>query len=663
MPRPPPRGAVLQPRAVRERLSFVLVAVLPLALSAACGSDTDIPGYCNPLGGQGCLRPWPSAVYEVADPTTATGRRLQLPIEAMPRNLDDSPVDPEAFNRWDGFSPTGPMLAQFPAGVSNVNLLSWKDPDASLAADSPIVVVNAATGERVPFFAEVDQNTKDVVKRDLIIRPLVRLDPGAHYVVGIRRSVKAADGGELPLSPAFAAALGGDDFDHPRFQRERFPAMFAALAAAGVDRTDLVLAWDFHTASDEFLRRDLTTMRDAALPMIGTNGANLSFTATAQTPATGILRSFVGTFESPDFLTLGEADASILRRDAAGLPQASGLRDASFAALVPQCVTTEPLPRPTILFGHGLFGLAKEYLDDKFVRDLAQRYCFVIIAGNFIGLTSQQLHLAPLAVNDMNRGAQITEKLAQAVIDFMALGALARGPMAQAPEFMVDGTSVLDPARTFYVGGSLGGIMGNTLMAYDPHISKAVLAVPGGVWSMMFERSTAWHLLMGAAMGAYPDPELYQLNIALLGMGMEPYDPITTAAHVIRDPLPGVPAKNVLLWYAVGDALVTNIATEMVARTMGLDLLGPAVHPVWRMPPKAGPLASGLNLYDEKPTPMPSELNIPPTSDNGTHSDVNKRAAALRQVERFLLGGEVGQECRDGDGEPVACDCSTGACD
>ena len=49
-----------------------------------------------------------------------------------------------------------------------------------------------------------------------------------------------------------------------------------------------MLAWDFVTASDEFLRADLTTMRDAAIPAMGANGANLSFTATAQPPIAGI---------------------------------------------------------------------------------------------------------------------------------------------------------------------------------------------------------------------------------------------------------------------------------------------------------------------------------------------------------------------------------------
>src|SRR5262245_45155872 len=103
------------------------------------------------------MLPWPSSAYEVTDKTTATGRRVQLTIEAMPRNIDDTPVDPASMNRWDGFSPTGPMLAMFPNGVSNANLPPWRNPDASLAADSPIVLLNLDTGERAPFFAEVDQ--------------------------------------------------------------------------------------------------------------------------------------------------------------------------------------------------------------------------------------------------------------------------------------------------------------------------------------------------------------------------------------------------------------------------------------------------------------------------------------------------------------------------
>jgi hypothetical protein len=166
---------------------------------------------------------------------------------------------------------------------------------------------------------------------------------------------------------------------------------------------------------------------------------------------------------------------------------------------------------------------------------------------------------------------------------------------------------------------------------------------------------------MGAAQGSYEDPEVYELLVSFLGMDFEPFDPITTAAHVIHDPLPGVPAKNILIWYSLGDCLVSNISTEMVARTMGLDVLAPTVKNVWNMPALPGPLANGVTVYDEHPTPLPSDLNIPPAVDNGTHSGVNRNPSALRQVSQFLLATGVVQTC--GGDTPAACDCATGACD
>lgn len=641
---------------MKRRLLLVLVV-------AACGSDAgnDTKSQCNPLGGQGCLMPWPSMAYY-------DGTHLAIPKEAMPTNVDMVTVDPAPLDRWDGFSPTGPMLVQFPNGVDGTNLPTFKDPDQSLAADSPIVLLDVDTGERTPFFAEIDQNTTDPKLRSLIIRPLARLHPHAHYAVALRNTLVDLDGQPLPVSPAFAALRDGRSFSHPLWKRltARSAEMFTALAAAGVDKSQLVLAWDFVTASDEFLQSDLIHMRDAAIPAMGPSGAKLTFTATAQPPVAGIAASYVGTFKSPGFLSDGENDDSIIVRDANGLPMLQGLRDAHFAALIPVTSTACPVPRPTIIFGHGLFGSAQDYLSDSFVQSLAKTYCFNIVAGDFIGLTSRQLALAPLAVNDMNKGPEITEKLGQSIIDFIALETLTRGPMGTHREFQNNGVSVIDPTKVFYVGGSLGGIMGNTFMAYDPNITRGVLAVPGGAWSLLFERSNAWHLLMGAAQGAYPDPEVYQLNLAFLGMGMEPYDPITTAAHVIHDPLPGVPAKTILMWYTMGDCLVSNITTELVARTMGIDLLAPNVKDVWHLPPKAGPLVSGINVYNDHPTPLPPDTNVPPAQDNGTHSGINRKPSALRAVEKFLLEDTVVQTCgmgSDGSGTPAACDCATGACD
>ena len=602
--------------------------------------------------------------FAKADSTSKTGFRIALTKDAMPINGDQIAIDPKMVDRWDGFSPTGPMLAMFPKGVSIANLPTFKDPTASLAADSPIVLLDIDTGERAPFFAEADANFTDPAQSALIIRPLARLHTSAHYAVAIRNTVKGADGSDLPVSAGFAALRDGKDFGHPHFADVKANAdkMFSALATAGVQKSELVLAWDFVTASDDFLRSDLTTMRDAALPAIGTNGANLSFVGTLQPAISGIYKAYVGTYKAPNFLSDMENDDSIITRGADGLPMMNGLRDANFAALIPDCTT---MPRPTIIFGHGLFGSAKEYLDDSFTQMLAEKYCFIIVAGDFIGLTSRQLTLASLAVNDLNLGYGITEKLGQSIIDFISLENAVRGPMSKAPEFQdMTGKAVIDPAHTYYVGGSLGGIMGNVFMAYDPNITRGVLAVPGGVWSMLFERSEAWHLLQGAAMGSYTNPETYQLLIAFFGMAFEPYDPITTAEHVIHDPLPGIPAKDILMWYSMGDCLVSNITTEMIARTMGITLIDPAVKQVWSMTPAPGPMVNGINVFNDHPMPLPPDTNVPPAVDNGTHSGINRKPAALRMVQAFLLGDQMAkQTCFASDGvTPAACDCATGAC-
>ncbi|HET9625778.1 MAG TPA: hypothetical protein VFP84_30650 [Kofleriaceae bacterium] len=650
----------------------------PIDAGGDAGGPAVVPEACNPLGGQGCLLPWPSMTYLKIDPSSATGFRLDLPADAMPINLKQVALDPTPLNaRWDGFSPTGPLLAMFPRGVATGNLPPFSDPDASLSVASPIVLLDLDNVVRVPFFAEVDQNVADPAIQALIIRPLVRLHEHTHYAVALRNTLKSADGSPLPVSPGFAALRDGQPFAHPRFAAlaARAGEMFEKLEGLGVHRADLVLAWDFVTASDAMLRADLTAMRSDALAAIGDAGAGIvatvgsdaaTFTATAQANTPQSFKRYLGTFKAPDFLTHEEADDSILARDAAGRPAAHGLRDANLAAIIPACVQSQPLPRPTIIFGHGLFGSAAGYLDDPFVQNLAEDHCLVILAGDFIGLTDRQLGTALDAVLDLNHGATVTEKLGQSVIDFMTLEALARGPIARSPAFAFNGKPVIDPAQVFYVGGSLGGIMGNVIMAYDPSFTRGVLAVPGGNWSMLIERSNAWSLLKPVIQGAY-DLDRYAVNVALFGMAFEPYDPITTAAHVIKDPLFGQAPKKILMWYAEGDALVSNLTTEMVAREMGISLIGPPLpdHQAWHVPLALGPLDNGLVELDDHPAPLPPTTNAPPSKDNGTHSGINRKPACLRMVERFLLAP---QQATDGcflasaPTVPVPCDCATGAC-
>jgi hypothetical protein len=96
---------------------------------------------------------------------------------------------------------------------------------------------------------------------------------------------------------------------------------------------------------------------------------------------------------------------------------------------------------------------------------------------------------------------------------------------------------------------------------------------------------------------------------------------------------------------------------------MGLQVVMPSLKQPFALEPMSGAGTSGFSIYDEHPTPLPSEFNTPPADDNGTHAGVHHRAAVLREIKDFLYNGEVIDQCFDQSDAAVECDCATGACD
>src|SRR5262245_17787515 len=69
---------------------------------------------CDPVDPAACLLPFPNDYFTVPDSGTATGIRVDLKREAMPRNVLGSAVDPREWNRNDGFSPGAMLLTHVP---------------------------------------------------------------------------------------------------------------------------------------------------------------------------------------------------------------------------------------------------------------------------------------------------------------------------------------------------------------------------------------------------------------------------------------------------------------------------------------------------------------------------------------------------------------------
>ncbi|HEY1558103.1 MAG TPA: hypothetical protein VGF94_24905 [Kofleriaceae bacterium] len=649
------------------RASFFLLAF------AACGdTHLDVPAHCNPLGfGDHCAVPWPSSVFEVDDATTMTGHKLAIFDDTLPKNYQDVAVDPTGWNIADGFSPAAPMLVAFPGGVSVDGLATVDHPEASLAADSPTIVLDMDTGARVPHTAELDaQATGMPDSQALFIRPVVRLVAGHHYAVAITTRVKAADGGDLPVPAGFAALLSGDKTDHALLEamRPKFPAILDALATAGVAKTDLVLAWDFTVASDDFLHREMIAARDRALAAVVDP---VTFTiATDQQPDpnnANIARYITGKLHVPLFLntpSFGVEDTTVVD-DAQGLPVVQGFYDVPFAAIVPACAYTSPTPVPMIMYGHGLLGDSTE-VDCCGVPPVAVDLCAVIAGTDLRGMSQQDTGAVAIALNDASKAGGVFEVLEQGLANYIVLAHSMRTSLAT--QLFVDASngnkSLVDPTQLYYLGMSQGAIFGASTMAYEPTITRAVLTSGAANYSFLLDRSGDWPQYRSILNAAYTDPLDDELVINLMQMRWDKTEPAGIANSVLDGTATGVPPKQLLLQIAVADNEVSDYAAYWEARALGVQVLSTTVASPWGLDMTAAPTGSALAIYDCAGPAIPI-TNTPPPQQGCTMAGTSELhdlpahvAAGRRQMKDFYTTGQIVDECAGGGD----CTCATGAC-
>ena len=636
---------------------------------AACSSDVSLPmkANCNPLGANHCMTPWPSSVFEVDDATSATGRRLAIPEGTLPTNFDNTSVDPTGWNIADGFSPAAPIVLSFPGGVSTDGLPPVDNMDLSLSPDSPTVIVDMTTGERVAHFAEVDvaaEATPD--SQALFLRPAARLKGGHRYAVAITNRVKSKDGTDLDVPPGFAALRDKKRTDHALLEadRPRLEEALDALDAAGFPRGDLVVAWDFTVASDDFLHRDMIAARDRALDALKTHP--IAFTITSDAPINDgsvIKRKISGTFDAPLFLTQSGAFApgTVMARDADGLPAVQGFYKIPFNAIVPACAYTASAPVGMVIYGHGLLGSSSESTGGV-QQTTASELCLVFIGTDMRGMSDMDVPAVARALNDATHTDEVMEVLEQGLVNHITLVQAMRTTFAT--QLFVDAAngnkSLVDPAKVYYYGLSQGAILGTAVMAYEPTVTRAALGVGAANYSEMLDRSADWPTYRVVLQGGYSDLLDDQLILNLVQMRWDKTEGSGVANSVLQGTPTGVPPKQLLMQLALGDEQVPNVATYWEARTMGVPVMGPTPATPWGLTVTNAPLpagASALVIEDGGAPPAPL-TNTPAAEQNPSMHDLTRtQPASRRQIGVFYSTGTIVNECAG------ACTCQTGACD
>ena len=603
---------------------------------------------CEGLDDGHCIYPFPSNRFR-------KDGQLAFGAESLPMDWEGRRLKAESFASHDGFSTATPILFHMPGGTVD-GAASPVTIARSLEADSPTVLLDAESGERIPHWLELDHFSVKADDPVFVMRPAVRLGFDRRYIVAIHGLVDEAgkllepEVGFVPLRDQTQSVTKGV---HAR--RSYFEAsVFDPLTAAGVGRESLQLAWDFTTASQENTTLEMRTIRDRMLEAVGPDGPAYDIDEVVEQPDAEIRVLVRGTAHVPDFMLPATEKNSpqVFRRDDAGLPISEGTHPIAFELQIPN-KAFDDAPVAVLQYGHGLFG-AKEEARNDWLRKMAQRKGFAILAVDMEGFSEEDIGIWGVVLTaDVSAFPTVAQRPLQGVATHLAIQRMvSRLAKDTDPRITrAGGESALDASRLRYYGNSQGGTIGNILMAMSADVERGVLGVPGAAYALLLNRSVLFKDFAGIISIPFPDARDFVAMFGLLQTGFNGLEPLNFVQYIEAEPLPGSPAHRVLLQVAKEDAAVENSVSFLLARSIGVPMMKPAVRPIFGLEEQAFPYeGSAVVEYDfgHPDNPFPRR---PPPAKNDTHEDLRKLDVAQDQLWHFLETGEVIEVC-DGPCDP-----------
>lgn len=703
----------------RFRHLIALVVLLAAAAPSQALPTSTVRTPCDDFDTALCLLPFPNDRFTTPDPTMDTGKRIDLLLPEMPRAISGKPIDPTEWNRNDGFSPGSMVLTFVPGldlhqtwGTAGLSTGGANDPADHIAdiaryeaPDAPILIIDQQTGERWPFWSELDMNSGTAPdERLLILRPAKNFLEGHTYAVALR-NMKASNGSLIPAGGAFASLRDGDGTPLEADRNANTDRIINEVATAEVNRgnaffpSDLFLAWDFTIASERNLSERVLHIRDEAFAALGdTNlansiieGAAPAFTITKVTNITTDARKqrqVEGTVRVPYYIDRPPY-APIDKDPVAGLPGqavptgrflygSDGLPevnpaiptiDAPFVCTIPKTASAGNKAHST-LYGHGLLGSRGESTGGSTDRMRERNY--MPCATNWFGFAEQDVANALVTLTDPSNMASMMDRSQQGFLNQLILGRVIAHPNGLASNAAFQdgsGTPLYQTNDLVYDGNSQGGIMGGALTALAVDHTRATLGVVGMNYSTLLNRSSDWEgpIVNPEEPGLpsyasflytqFPNKMEQQLVFGLLQMLWDRGEADGYAQHMTDDPYDNTPAHQVLLHVAVGDYQVTNVSAEVEARTIGARVMDTALmagrnwtadNGFFDLPsmPRIGsdiaPYQGSVLVYWDSGNYRSPNANIPPLTVGGDpHEDPRRDPRGGDQKAHFFQTGNV----------------------
>ena len=651
-------------------------------------TDIDAINQCDPLNMQACLLPFPSDYNMVNDETTYTGKRVQFKPNSFPKTRWGT-INPEPWNKADGFSTVAPILFSFDTNISTNDLVNWRHIEHSLFANATTVLLNAKTGELVPHF--VDRDSYDLsfgvpnVEPDLLImQPAHALEFNTTYIVAVR-NLYEDDGDNVVRkiasgSPAFQALRDNNDISKLGISKERANVynnfVFPELEQKTTFQRDnnLQLAFYFHTTSREESLGRYEYIRDKTLKKFPFGPDKFEVTSVVEKTCNvndpninvTIYKTINGYFENDNYLVhpgpgpnsiFTETKSKVIgTKGIKNMPFLNGKAQIFFTIQIPCSLVLKNVPAKLIMqYGHGLFGSRKES-KDEYLRLMANHYDWIILATDWNGMAKYDvLNALRVFVTRLGEFPSIPDRTQQGWLDKAVMLRLIKpggGKLATDEVFIMPSSQtkffITNETKIGYYGNSQGSVLGGGYFASSTDLSHGVLGVPGCPFSLLLSRSKDF----GPYHAAFK-MQIYNQRDLRIGMSVieQLWDVSESGGwlNVIRDNnWDGYPRKHVLMQAALGDAQVPIVAGEFMGRTYRTNTIAPQTRPVYGMVEKIPPFEDGNGYvefkYDDVP-PAPI-LDIPPTDGKDTHECPRRERRGQDQIHDFFILNQIVQHCK-----------------
>ena len=606
---------------------------------------------CDDLNPIHCMLPFPSDAFLVDDNSTTTGFRVNYSETTLPGTGLMPHIEITALNRFDGITPSSQIMTAFTTVPDLTGVADQYSIGDSLANDHPTILLNLDTGERVAHWVEVDARADRPTATIVFLRTLGALDYDTAYGVAFS-GLTDTSGSPIQPSDALRAIIDGNTTTSPDIENRRpaIDSLLGTFAAEGYARDDIQAAWKFHTASHGSILGGMLAMRSDALDRLGANGIGCNVTS-AEPNYGDDNKTFMrirGTFTAPQYLESQEPP-SLLNRDANGTPEFVENAEIPFTMVIPQVLADLNENGPLVVFGHGFLGTGEG--TSGYVIDWAEEYKVSFVATDLYGWSSSDVGTLELGVVNPVFFQHQAERIQQALINKMSMIRTFKGACSDLAEMQHDGTNLVDSTDVHYMGYSLGGIYGSSVVAISPDIDRAALWVGGSGFSTLVERSTNFAPWVEgfSSFAGYPQRNDRALLVGVIQQLWSVTDPETYLPFAEQGYADELGPFNLISIISVNDAQVPALSSDRAARTAGIPVLDSSARLPYGLTPAAGPISGSAVVYWDGGYPvMPDDNSAPPLDQSSkAHNEIGPIEAVNEMVRDFLLTGVINDTCGD----------------